>query len=355
MVEITIRENEAGQRLDKYLHKYMKEAPSSFFYKMLRKKNIVLNGKKAAGSEILAAGDSVRLFLSAETIGKFGGAASDILPEGAGSQTTAGAAAAEKRLQQECAAYREAYQKYGSLEILFENKDVVIVNKPAGILTQKADDKDLSLNEWLIGYLLTSGSLSVQDLLTFHPSVCNRLDRNTSGIVICGKTLAGLQKMSSLLKNRDLHKYYHCYVKGNITEKARITGYLRKDEKSNKVKITKEAENASYIATEYCPVKNLSGLTLLEVKLITGKTHQIRLHLASIGHPLLGDYKYGDKSWNDKYKKKYGVKSQLLHACRLEFPQMDGQFQNMSGLIVTASKPDIFRIIEEGISVLCRK
>lgn len=154
--------------------------------------------------------------------------------------------------------------------------------------------------------------------------------------------------MSSLLKDRSLHKYYHCYVKGKITEQAVLNGYLVKNEQTNKVKIVKEAKDASYIETEYQPLKNLSELTLLEVKLITGKTHQIRLHLASIGHPLLGDYKYGDKNFNDRYKKKYGIKNQLLHAYRLEFPEMDGKFQDMSGLILTAKEPDVFRAVGAG-------
>lgn len=332
MIEITIRDNEAGQRLDKYLHKYMKEAPGSFLYKMLRKKNIVLNGSKCTGSEMLSAGDKVKLFLADETIEKFGGMTAKV-PE-QGEET-----------------YREAYQRFGSLDIVWENQDVLIVNKPSGILTQKASDKDVSLNEWLIGYLLETGSLAKEELATFHPSVCNRLDRNTSGMVICGKTLAGLQKMSSLLKDRSLHKYYHCYVKGRITEPAELNGYLIKEEQTNRVKIVKEAKDASYIATQYRPLKNYPELTLLEVKLITGKTHQIRLHLASIGHPLMGDYKYGDKNWNDRYKKKYGIKDQLLHAYRLEFPELDGKFREMSGLILTAEEPDAFRLIEAGEKV----
>ena len=195
MIELRIKENEAGQRLDKYLHKYLKEAGTGFLYKMLRKKNITLNGKKASGSEKLCVGDVVRLFLSDETIEKFGGRCG-LEMETAGTE--------ERELRQ----YSMAYRRFGELEILFENHHILVVNKPSGILTQKAGAEDVSLNEWLTGYMLESGALSEEELHTFHPSVCNRLDRNTSGMVICGKTLAGSQAMSGILRNRSLRKFY---------------------------------------------------------------------------------------------------------------------------------------------------
>lgn len=332
MVELGIKENEAGQRLDKYLHKYMKEAGTGFLYKMLRKKNITLNGKKASGSEKLCVGDVVRLFLSDETIEKFGGQCS---PEAADMG------------EQEFRQYSMAYKRFGKLEILFENRHVLIVNKPAGILTQKAGAEDVSLNEWLIGYLLESGVLTGEELRTFHPSVCNRLDRNTSGMVICGKTLLGSQKMSGILRDRSLHKYYRLYVKGHVREAALIEGYLVKEEQTNRVRLAERAEGASYIRTYCRPLEYYEDMTLIEVELITGKTHQIRLHLSGIGHPVLGDYKYGDRTFNEKYRKKYGVKSQLLHAYRLKFPVMEGEFKDLSGLTLTAEEPEVFRRIEK--------
>lgn len=327
MKQIIIRENEAGQRLDKYLHKYLKEASTSFLYKMLRKKNITLNGKKASGSEQLIPGDEISLFLAAETLNKFTGA----------DDTAA--------LQNE---YETAFRKYGSLEIIYENKHILVVNKPAGILTQKAGAADLSLNEWFIGYLLAGQGITAGELRTFRPSVCNRLDRNTSGMVICGKTLAGSQKMSALLKDRSLHKYYRLYVKGIMKDAALIEGFLTKNESTNMVKITDKPLNAdsSYIKTSYEPLKAFGDKTLVEVELITGKTHQIRAHLSSIGHPLLGDYKYGDRRFNDSYKDKYQIKSQLLHAYRLEFPALKDEFEDISGRILIARPPEIYRILE---------
>lgn len=338
MRQIFIRENEAGQRLDKYLHKYLKEAPASFAYKMLRKKNIVLNGKKASGSEKLAMGDELVFFLSEDTMDKM-----------SGNNREHANASGERGIK----TYEVAYKKYKELEIIYENRQILIVNKPAGILTQKAAQHDLSLNEWFIGYMLINGKITEQELNTFKPSVCNRLDRNTSGMVICGKTLSGSQKMSELLKKRSLHKYYRLYVKGKVKKASVIEGYLIKDRQKNTVKITDKPENnscssdsSSYIKTRYEPLKIMGDKTFLEVELITGKTHQIRAHLASIGHPLLGDYKYGDKGFNDIYKKKYHIESQLLHAYRLEFPELTGEFAELSGKVFIAEPPRIYHILQ---------
>lgn len=338
MVELIIKEKEAGQRLDKYLHKYMKEAGNGFLYKMLRKKNITLNGKKAEGSEKICEGDVVKLFLSAETIEKFGGRCTET-DEGNLRYTVD---------SPETGPYLMAYHRFGELEVIFENHHVLLVNKPAGILTQKAAAEDVSLNEWLVGYLLETGEMTAGELHTFHPSVCNRLDRNTSGLVICGKTLLGSRTMCGLLKDGALHKYYHLYVKGNIREASSAEGFLLKDGHTNKVRLAGEERAASPIKTNYKPIKHYEDMTLLEAELVTGKTHQIRLHLSGIGHPVLGDYKYGEKDFNDRYKKKYGVKSQLLHAHRLEFPVMEGEFADLSGRVFTAGEPGIFGRIDAG-------
>ncbi|BDZ77600.1 RluA family pseudouridine synthase [Claveliimonas bilis] len=331
MREIVIGENEAGQRLDKFLAKYMKKAPKSFFYKMLRKKNIVLNGKKASGNEKLSIGDQVRLFLAEETIRGFS-EAEELL---------------EKKLS----------QKKGTLEksqIIYEDKDILLINKPAGILSQRADTKEESLVEWILRYLLSTGALSKEDLRTFRPSVCNRLDRNTSGLIAAGKSLAGLQVLSRLFKERDLKKYYRCIVSGKIGTGDHIKGYLSKDERTNKVTISERPlkEGDAWIETSYRPLSMTDGATYLEVHLITGRPHQIRAHLASIGHPLIGDYKYGSRKVNEEYRRKYGLDSQLLHACRLEFPQMEGRLGHLSKQIFEAPIPPVFEKIlkEEGLA-----
>ncbi len=327
MQTFQIGPNESGQRLDKFLHKYLPLAGTGFLYKMLRKKNITLNGKKAEGKELLSQGDQVSFFFSDETFAGFRGA------------------------QKDHGGYRKAYRDLKGIEVLYEDAHVLILNKPAGILTQKAEKEDLSLNEWMIGYLLQKGELTEYSLETFRPSVANRLDRNTSGIVLCGKSLSGSQALGDLIKKRSVRKYYRTFVKGQIKEPAYVKGFLVKDEKNNKVSVRPftEPEKASefQIETAYKPLEIHSEMTYLEVELITGKSHQIRAHLAALGHPLLGDTKYGDPAWNRFFFQKYQIKWQLLHAYRIEFPESTGALEGLSGRSIVAPLPKIYDILIE--------
>lgn len=369
MYQATITEREAGQRFDKYLQRILPNAGNGFLHKMLRKKNITLNDRKADGSEKTAVGDCVKIFFAQETLDKFmgkPGAGNDGL---SGRETMGGADFAEKsertaNTASDAATYRRAYGLLLDIQIIYENDHILIADKPAGVLSQKAEKTDLSLNEWLIGYLLEKGDLSETDLSFYKPSVCNRLDRNTSGMVLCAKTLQGAQLLSALLKDRTLHKYYQLYVKGHITEERLIEGYLVKDRKQNKVTIqpvfipdtpkngtvtgqtagkqgNTDDGKAAYIQTKYKPLRIEQDKTLLEVELITGRPHQIRAHLAGIGHPLLGDYKYGDRTWNEKYRR-CGVQSQLLHAYKVIFPPLDEPFADLGGRTFICEVPEIF-------------
>lgn len=327
MRSITIGPNEAGQRLDKFLHKYMKEAPSGFFYKMMRKKNIVLNGGKCTGNEKLHAGDELKFFMAEETLEKFG-------------------AAAVQRC--DTSEYDRAFSAFGPLKIVYEDPHILAVSKPAGILSQKTQPADLSLNEWLIGYLLSSGQTDAVQLCTFRPSVCNRLDRNTCGLVLCGKSLEGTQLLTELIRERSMGKFYRLMLKGRLIQEGEYTAWLKKDKKTNQVQILKHhAEGAQQIKTGLHPLSYgaLPGglsFTYAEVELFTGKTHQIRAHLSSIGHPLLGDPKYGDAKTNEICKK-LGVKSQLLCAYRVKFPDaLPGHFKELEGKELTAALPEAF-------------
>ena len=201
---IVVSKNEAGQRFDKLLAKVLNQAPKSFIYKMLRKKNITLNGKKADGSEKVIVGDEIKFFLSDETYDKFAGMKSEASDE-----------------------YRNIKSQIGiQIEIVYEDADVLILNKPAGVLSQKANPSDVSMVEHVISYLLESKQIAQEELATFKPGVCNRLDRNTSGAIVAGKSLIGLQVMAQLFKDRSLHKYYRCIVKGSIQDACKIRGYL---------------------------------------------------------------------------------------------------------------------------------
>ncbi|MCH5252460.1 MAG: RluA family pseudouridine synthase [Lachnospiraceae bacterium] len=309
MKEISIGENDSGQRLDKFLQKYLKEAKSGFIYKMLRKKNIKLNGKRAEGKEILLSGDRVAIYFSEETMRKFRG-------EG----------------------IRTVYP-VTDLEIVYEDEEIALINKPVGMLSQKAKPEDVSLVEYFLGYLQEQGKWESGG--TFTPSVCNRLDRNTSGLVIAGKSLRGLQKMSELLKERTVSKYYLTIVEGVMKEPDTIQGFLIKDEEKNKVRIYKEdAPGRSYIETGYEPLLDNGSYTLLKVRLLTGKTHQIRSHLGSIGHPVIGDIKYGGHSYP-------GLQGYLLHSEELIFPKLENPFQKISEKKFTALPPQQFLDIEK--------
>lgn len=335
MIQVIIGENEAGQRFDKYLGKLLSKAPAGFYYKMLRKKNITLNDKKASGKEKLAKGDHVKLFLAEETFEKFSNA-KNIFKDAGKNHTALSALKLPK-----------------DLHILYEDEQILLWNKPVHMLSQKAKETDISLNEYFLAYLLNSGQIRQEELNTFKPSICNRLDRNTSGIVICGKTLAGLQKMNELIKTRELKKYYICIVKGELKEPLSLKGYLLKDEAVNKVSLSSTfMEGFGEIATEIIPLevfellldeKNSQLCTLAKVHLITGKTHQIRAHLSSIGHPILGDYKYGNRKLNDRIKEKYKITDQLLHAYCLVFPKLEEPFLKLSERTFRTEFPERFK------------
>ena len=313
MKEYMIGENEAGQRLDKFLAKLLREAPKSFLYKMLRKKNITLNTRKASGDERLKTGDTVRLFLSDETIGRFSG-----------------------ELQNRAVSIE--------LEILYEDKDLLLINKPAGMLSQPDRSGQPSAVEYLTGYLLDSHQITEEQLTTFHPGVVNRLDRNTSGILVCGKSLHGLQTASELFRAREIKKYYLCLVEGVLKEKQHISGYLIKDAKNNKVRIlSAPEEGAERIETGYEPLSDNGEYTLLQIRLYTGKPHQIRAHLASTGHPAAGDPKYNSSRKAREWAAKHGISRQLLHAERIVFPEHLPEMPALEGREITAPLPEDFR------------
>ncbi|MBR1737481.1 MAG: RluA family pseudouridine synthase [Firmicutes bacterium] len=235
-----------GQRLDKFLLKYMNDMPKSFLYKMLRKKNIKLNGKRAQGSEIINDGDKIDIYIAEDKIEEF--------------------------------IKEEKIEKVGrDFSIIYEDENIIVCNKPSGLIVQGDNENNKnSLNSQLIYYMHEKGEYDRESAKGGKPSICNRLDRNTSGIVLFGKKFAALQAINEALKETGIDKYYMTIAKGNIDREKEIRLYHKK-ENNNKVKIAdKFFEGAKETITIIKPVKKIKNATLCEVKLITGKTHQIR-------------------------------------------------------------------------------
>ncbi len=315
MKEITIDIGRAGQRFDKFLSKYLPGMPKSFCYKMLRKKNITLNQKKAQGNEILKVGDHIRIFFSDETFQTF-----SAKPEASA-------------------------VNYSHVKVVYEDEHVLIVNKPAGLLSQKAKAEDISLVEEIGSYLrATTVGIEQERLRDYTPGIVNRLDRNTAGLVVAAKNAAAAEALNRLFREHNLQKFYLCPVNGKVTKSGLLEAHLKKDTATNTVTIGTCKED-SYIKTGYRPLWMNDRYSLLEVQLFTGKTHQIRAHLASIGHPLLGDTKYGDADLNRRIRQTHGIRHQLLCCYRLVFPEVTGVLAGLSGREIKIDPPEVFDIL----------
>lgn len=288
---VTVGKNDAGQRLDKFLCKTFPKLPMPRLYKAVRQKDIKVNGKRAEISTRLCEGDVVRVFVQDEFL---------------------------EQTETEKQWAHEFMQAGKDLRIVYEDDNVMLLNKPAGLLVHP--DKN-EYGDTLIArvqrYLFEKGEFDPDDEQSFTPALVNRIDRNTAGIVIAAKTAAALRILNEKLKNREIEKYYQCLVFGKMPKKAdTLTGYLEKNSDQNRVYITdKKTPDARTIVTAYKVLSEQNGISLLEVHLLTGRTHQIRAHFASIGHPLLGDGKYGKNEQN----KKVGMTKQALCAYRLKF------------------------------------
>lgn len=313
MKSFVVSSKDENQRVDKYISKILGKANKSFIYKMIRKKNIKLNDKKIEGNELLKEGDELKIYLSDETFDLFKTESHD-----------------RKEI------------KTSALDIIYEDEHILVCNKPTGMLSQP-DGKNPNLVAYIEAYLYRGDNV-------FKPGICNRLDRNTSGIIVAGKTVKALQAMNFAIANRKVDKRYLTVVKGVLSKSEKIEGYLSKNIKTNKVTISNDKNiNGDYIQTQYKPLKTNGQYTLLQVKIITGKSHQIRAHLSSIGHPIIGDGKYGDQQLNKFLCKKYQLKYQLLHAYQFKVLEIDEPYLYWLEHTFQAPLPKEFKKIVEDL------
>lgn len=316
MRTLYIGKNDAGQRLDKFITKTLKAFPKSLLYKSIRTKKIKVNRKRTEAGYLLAEGDTVEMFISEEF---FADDASDT---------------AFMRLK-------------SNIDVIYEDENIILVNKQPGLIVHSDENEEVNtLISHIKSYLYRKGEYDPESEQSFAPALCNRIDRNTGGIVIGAKTAAALRFFNEKIKNRELDKFYLCAVHGKMPEgEQTLSGFLKKDGDNNLVDIkSKRLAGYKEIVTKYKVLKEKNGLSLLEVELITGKTHQIRAHLASIGHPLLGDGKYGV----NRDDRKAGYAYQALYAYKLcmSFKKSGCEFDYLSGQTFTVDRSKIYFLKE---------
>ena len=318
MKKIQITENDANQRIDKYIKKLLVNAPTNFIYKMFRKKDIKVNGKKVNEKYILKNNDVVEMFLYEDKFKEF-------------------------------TATKDIYNVKKTFKVLYEDNHVLIVYKPAGLLVH--EDKNESVNtltNQVVSYVANKNELDLSRENTFMPGPVHRLDRNTSGIVIFGKTLAALQVLNEMIKQRHcIEKSYLTICKGKVNQKRNLKGYIVKLDDQAQVKlVSKDYPGALTMETIVKPVKYNNDYSKVEVTLITGRMHQIRVHLSSIDHPIIGDRKYGDFELNKFVKKEFGLNHQLLHAYKIRFVKSFGILAYLQDKEIVCPVPKLFEKIE---------
>lgn len=318
--ELDVKKNDDGQRLDRFLLKYLNEAPRSFIFKMVRKKNIKLNDKKIDPEASIKEGDKIQIYLSEDTIDKF---------------------RKEKDIK----------KIYMDLNVLYEDDNIIAMNKKSGVLSHSTENnREKNVVDAMVSYLIEKGDYSPRTEHNFIPGICNRLDRNTSGIVIGGKNYESMKDLNASIREFGVGRFYKTIVAGKLTKEIELVDYVLKDEEKNKVAIVDEnTENAKKIITRVKPLQTNGEYTMLEIEIVTGRTHQIRVHLSSIGHPIIGDRKYGDKKVNKYFDEKFKLRDQYLHGYKITFDNMSGKLKYLNGTEIESETDGNMKKIENSL------
>ncbi|CUQ07786.1 pseudouridine synthase [Clostridium baratii] len=316
-MRIEIGSNEAGQRLDKFLRKLLKDVPLSAIFKALRKGDIRVNGKKQKEKYTLEIDDVVEIrYIQSQKM-------------------------TEKK--------KDTFIKVDAsgLKTVYEDNNMLVVEKWPGILVHPDSNKKIpTLTDYVLSYLNEKGDYTPETEITFTPAPCNRLDRNTSGVVIFGKNFESLRQLNEIIREGKVKKYYMALVKGRIKD-GLYKGYILKNEETNISRIyDKKVKDSKEISMEIKTLESDGAFSLLEIDLITGRSHQIRAHLSHLGNPIIGDYKYGDRALNSHFFNKYGLDYQFLYAYKLNFKNTDGKLEYLKNKIITQALPPIFKKIK---------
>ncbi len=323
-LRIVIGPNEAAQRLDKFLRKLLKDVPLSAIYKALRKGDIKVNGKKGNEKYSLCEGDEVFIkYIQTDSSER------------------------KKEKEEELKKLKDINTNF---KVTYEDENVLLIEKWPGVLVHSDKKKgDTTLTDYVLSYLHEKGDYTPEKEITFTPAPCNRLDRNTSGIVMFGKNFDSLKTLNEMIRDRRVQKYYVALVKGRIKDGI-YTGYISKNENSNTSKIfDTEKANTKEIAMEVKTIKSNGLFSFIEIELITGRSHQLRAHLAHLGNPIVGDEKYGEKRLNSFFFNKFGLNYQYLYAYKVVFRDCPEKFTYLQNKTIAETLPPIFKKIKKDV------